>query len=207
MAMTAKGGMEERKVLAGMLQATAGHLSRTHVAALVAHPHAVRSALAAAADILTVGDREPHGVETIAGVAPTVVDLSEASRRLSARSRNSAPDGVAPESLLSSDELAARAGLKTRQSVHEWRKKGKIIGWQNARRGYVFPAGQLDGRNRPLQGLAHVAALFDDGYAAWVWLTTPLPSLEGALPLALLAEGQIQTVANAAKGDLQGDFG
>ncbi len=100
-----------------------------------------------------------------------------------------------------------RAGLKTRQSVHEWRKKGKIIGWQNARRGYVFPADQLDARNRPLQGLAHVAELFEDGYAAWVWLTTPLPSLEGALPLALLAEGQIQTVANAAKGDLQGDFG
>ena len=26
---------------------------------------------------------------------------------------------------------------------------------------------------------AHVAALFDDGYAAWVWLTTPLPPLGG----------------------------
>ena len=202
MALTAGGGMEEREALAGMLQAAAGHLSRTHVAALVAHPHAVRSALAAAADILTVGDREPHGVEMVAGVAPTVVDSSEASRRLSARSREGAP-----ESLLSSDELAARAGLKTRQSVHEWRKKGKIIGWQNARRGYVFPAGQLDGRNRPLQGLERVAKLFDDGYAAWVWLTTPLPSLEGTPPLALLAEGQIQLVANAARGDLQGDFG
>ncbi|MCY4212205.1 MAG: hypothetical protein OXF68_01095 [Gammaproteobacteria bacterium] len=98
-------------------------------------------------------------------------------------------------------------GLKTRQSVQEWRKEGKIIGWQNARWGYVFPVGQLDGRNRPLQGLAYVAALFNDGYAAWAWLTTPPPSLEGALPLALLAEGLIQTVANAAKGDLQGDFG
>ena len=202
MAMTAEGGMEEREALAGMLQATAGHLSRAHVAALVAHPHAVRSALAAAADILTVEDRERHGVEMVGGVAPTVVDSSEVSRRLSAHSLEGAQ-----ESLLSSDELATRAGLKARQSVHEWRKKGKIIGWQNARRGYVFPADQLDERNRPLQGLQYVAELFNDGYAAWVWLTTPLPSLEGTPPLALLAEGQIQRVANAARGDLQGDFG
>ena len=94
-----------------------------------------------------------------------------------------------------------------RQSVHEWRKKGKLIGWQNARRGYVFPADQLDGRNRPLRGFERVAALFEDGYTAWIWLTTPLGSLEGTPPLALLAEGQIRLVANAARGYLQGDFG
>ena len=32
---------------------------------------------------------------------------------------------------------------------------------------------------------------FDDGYAAWVWLTTPLPSLDGTTPLTLLAEGEV----------------
>ena len=85
--------------------------------------------------------------------------------------------------------------------------RAKIVGWQNARRGYVFPAGQLDGRNRPMPGLEGVAELFDDGYAAWVWLTTPLPSLDGATPLALLAQGQAERVTDAAKGDRQGDFG
>ena len=203
MASTAEGRIDEREALAGMLDDATARLSAAHVAALVAHPHLVCSALAAVAVVLTASDRERrHGVETVAGRAPTIVDASEASRRLSSRTH----DG-ASETLLSSDELAARAGLKTRQSVHEWRRKGKIVGWQNARRGYVFPAGQLDGRNRPLPGLKEVAELFGDGYAAWIWLTTPLPSLDGATPLVLLADGHAERVADAARGDRQGDFG
>lgn len=201
MTSTADGRMQEREALEGMLHDAAGRLSPVHVAALVAHPHAVRSALAAAADALTVGER-PHEFETVAGGAPIMVDASEANQRLSARTR----DGV-PETLLSSDELAARTGLKTRQSVHDWRRKGRIVGWQNAKRGYVFPAGQLDVQNRPLPGLEDVAGMFGDGYAAWVWLTTPLPSLDGAMPLTLLTEGEAERVADAARGDRQGDFG
>ena len=194
--------MRERDELEGMLHDAAGRLSPAHVAALVAHPEAVRSALAAAADALTATDRERRsGVETIAGPSVPAADAAEADRRLAARSR----DG-APETLLTSEELAARTGLRTRQSVHDWRRKGRIIGWQNARRGYVFPAEQLDGRNRPLAGLDRVAVLFGDGYAAWVWLTTPRPSLDGAPPLALLARGEVERVAEAAQGDRQGDF-
>ena len=45
-------------------------------------------------------------------------------------------------------ELAIKARLKSRQSVHDWhdwRRKGRLVGWRNARCGYVFPAVQLDG--------------------------------------------------------------
>ena len=112
----------------------------------------------------------------------------------------------APETLLTSDELASRVGLKTRQSVHDWLKKGRIVGWRGAKRGHVFPAGQLDARERPFDGLAGVVGLFDDGYAAWIWLTTELSSLDGAKPLTLLARGEIDRVAKAAEGDRQGDF-
>ena len=52
------------------------------------------------------------------------------------------------ENLLTSEEFASRAGLKTRQSVHAWLKKGRIIGWQGAKRGYVLPDGQFDERGR-----------------------------------------------------------
>ena len=201
MASSAEGRMRERNELEGMLHDAAGRLSAVHVAALVAHPEAVCSALAAAADALTAIDRERSRVDTIAGPASTTVDADEAERRLAARTR-----GGEPETLLTSEDLAARAGLRTRQSVHDWRRKGRIVGWQNARRGYVFPAAQLDERNRPLSGLDRVAGLFTDGYAAWVWLTTPRPSLDGAEPLALLARGEIARVADAARGDLQGDF-
>ena len=61
-------------------------------------------------------------------------------------------------------------------------------------------------QNRQLARLDRVTGLFADGYAAWVWLTTPRPSLDGAEPLALLARGEVERVAEAAQGDRLGDF-
>ena len=126
--------MRERDELEGMLHAAAGRLSAAHVAALVAHPEAVCSALAAAADALTAKDRERSRVDTIAGPASTTVDAGEVERRMTARTR-----GGAPEAVLTSEELAARTGLRTRQSVHDWRRKGRIVGWQNAQAGLCLP--------------------------------------------------------------------
>ena len=197
----ARVGGEKMRELEGVLHEAAGRLSPAHVAALVAHPDAVRSALAVAADVLTLDDAGRAALQTIGGAEPRRVDAEEAAGRLEARTRESST-----ETLLTSDELAARVGLKTRQSVHDWLKKGRIVGWRGARRGHVFPAGQLDERGRPFVGLDRVARLFDDSYAAWVWLTTELPSLDGATPLTLLAAGEIDRVAKAAEGDRQGDF-
>ena len=197
----ARVGGEKIRELESVLHEAAGCLSPAHVAALVAHPDAVRSALAVVADVLTLDDETGSGVEVIAGAEPVRVGAEEATAKLAARTRDSAP-----ETLLTSDELASRVGLKTRQSVDDWLKKGRIVGWRGARRGHVFPAGQLDERGRPFDGLDRVAGLFDDGYAAWVWLTTELCSLDGATPLTLLAGGEIDRVAKAAEGDRQGDF-
>ena len=197
----ARVGGEQARELEGMLHDAAGRLSPAHVATLVAHPDAVRSALAVAAEVLTREHTAQAGVETIAGAEPVRVSAGEAAERMAARTR----EGAA-ETLLTSDELAARVGLKTRQSVHDWLKSGKIVGWRGAKRGYVFPAEQLDDRGRPIQGLDRVVEGFEDGYAAWVWLTTELASLDGVTPLALLSDGQVSRVAKAAEGDRQGDF-
>ena len=197
-------GSADGKVLEleGVLHDAASHLAPAHVAALLAHPDAVRSALVVAAEVLSRngGDGET-GVETVEGAEPALVGAGEAERRLAARTREGAP-----ETLLTSEELAARLGLKTRQSVHDRLKKGRIVGWEGARRGYVFPAEQFDDRDRPLPGLDLVVGQFGDGYVAWVWLTTPRPSLDGETPLALLARGETERVADAAQGDRQGDF-
>ena len=125
----------------------AGCLSPAHVAALVAHPDAVRSVLAVAAAVLMLDGAGRPALESIGGDEPGRADAEEVARRLGART-----PGSASERLLTSDELAARVGLKTRQSVHDWLKKGWIVGWRGAKRGYVFPAGQLDGRGRPFDG-------------------------------------------------------
>ena len=196
----ARAGRQKVRELEGVLHEVAGSLSLAHVATLVAHPDAVRSALAVAAHMLTM-DANRRDVETISGAAPRLVEVDEANGRMAAHTRE-----VAHDALLSSDELAARLGLKTRQSVHDWLKKGRIVGWQGARRGYVFPENQFDERGRPIEGLDRVAGLVGDGHAAWAWLTTPRPSLDGAMPLTLLAAGEIDRVAKAAEGDRQGDF-
>ena len=125
MVSTAEGTIRERSELEGMLNDATGRLRPAHVAALVAHPEAICSALAAA-DALTEGDgeRRPE-VETITGPVLPTVDATETGRRLSARAR----DG-APQRPLTWEELAARTGLKTRQTVHDWRRKSRIVGWQ-----------------------------------------------------------------------------
>ena len=138
-------------------------------------------------------------------VTPTVHYPAARARKTRERLATRTREGGL-EALLTSDELAARVGLKTRQSVHDWLKKGRIVGWRGAKRGYVFPADQFDERGRPLEGLDRVVGLFGDGYAAWAWLTTELSSLDGAKPLTLLADGAIDRVAKAAEGDRQGDF-
>ena len=149
----------------------------------------------------------PHGeepdVESIGGsVEPGLVEAEEAARRLSERTLRS-DEGQ----LLNSDELAERLGLTSRQSVHNWLHKGKIVGWRGAKRGYVFPAGQLNDRGMPVDGLERVVPYFGDGFAAWIWLTTPRSSLDGAEPLTLLSQGECDRVVTAAAGDMQGDFG
>lgn len=196
----AQANTRDVEALTAVVHRAAKGLTPHAVAALIAHPDAVRSALAVAADALSTGD-SAGDVEVVGGVEPRLVDADEAGRRIAARTRSGRK-----EDLLTSDELAERAGLKTRQSVHDWLKKGRIVGWQTAKRGIVFPAGQLDDRGRPIKGLDRIVPCFEDGYAAWVWLTTPRPGLDGATPLALLRRGEIERVAAAAAGDAQGDF-
>jgi hypothetical protein len=146
------------------------------------------------------------------GGAPTIETITGDEMRLlrypdpQMISRWHTPSG-GDEELLTSDQLAARMGLKTRQSVHNWLRQRRVIGWRGAKRQYVFPADQIDERGRPLTGLEPIFAHFGDGYAAWVWLTTPLPALDGQEPLQLLRTGERDRVMVAVQGDMQGDFG
>ena len=160
------------------------------------------SALKAAAASLVQDAPQPGAVaEAVGHARARLVPVAEARRRMAERAGPGSP-----EALLSSDEVAMRLGLKTRQSVHDWRRKGRLLGWQGARRGYVFPAGQLDDRGRPLDGLQRIGDLFGDAYAAWVWMTTPKAALDDECPLALLAGGDVDRAVEIAEGDLQGDF-
>lgn len=195
----------DTETLINMLRAAAADLSPSVINALVARPDAVRGALAATGALLArdAAGRSTHDeIETIELVAEPSRSPEEVGRIVEARTIPYEPD----EEVLSSNEVAARLGLKSRQSVHDWLRKGKIVGWQTAKRGYMFPVRQLDERNRPIEGLGDIVALFEDAYAAWLWLTTPRNALDGEEPLAVLARGQRDRVIDAAEGRLQGDF-
>lgn len=188
--------------LTSVVEDAASNLSDSVVEALVAHPGAVVSALAVAGSALV--DRDAQGgpyIEAIGSEPSPLIDEAEAERRLAALTGPGKKEKV-----LTSDELAALAELKSRQTVHNWLKKGRLIGWESAKRGYVFPAAQLDSRRRPLVGLDRITPHFDDSYSAWLWLTTPSPALDGATPLSRLRKGHIDDVEAAAVGYGQGDF-
>ena len=132
----AQVGGERARELEGLLHEVAFHLSPAHVEALVAHPDAVRSALAAAADVLSMNDEERSGDETNTGNQAVHVRTEEATTRMAGQTGKGGP-----ETLLTSEELAKRMGLKTRQSVHEWLKKGRIVGLARCPAWPCFPCG------------------------------------------------------------------
>ena len=105
-AMTPTRGTETRE-LEDVLHDAAGRLSPIHVAALVAHPEAVRSALAAAADALSTGDRERRSsAEAIEGSVPLPVDTEEA-QSAPGRAHANGRTGDAPD--LGGDRGAGRS--------------------------------------------------------------------------------------------------
>ena len=196
---------QDKDTLISILRAAAADLSPGAVTALIAHPDALRGALAATGAVLA--RERVHGaardeVEIIGSSTEPSRSPEEVRYVVEERTVPYEPD----EEVLNSNEVAARLGLKSRQSVHDWLRKGKILGWQSAKRGYVFPARQLDERNRPIEGLGEIAALFEDTYVAWLWLTTPSNALRDDEPLRVLAGGERELVVDAAIGHLQGDF-
>lgn len=189
--------------LVSLLQQTVAALNRPAATALLAHPDALRSALAAVAQTL-LNEPLPEELTVIKGQPARLLGQAEAAKKLAERTHLAGYQG---DELLTSDEFAKRVGTRSRQSVHNWLKKGRIVGWQSTKRGFVFPADQLDERGRPLAGLEAVLSHFDGHYSAWRWLTDRHDALDGARPINLLRQSEDARVEAAARGYAQGDFG
>ncbi|MCY3933230.1 MAG: hypothetical protein OXH70_16105 [Acidobacteria bacterium] len=189
--------------LVSRLHESVAALGPTAVTTLLAHPDTIRSALATAVRV-HLDEPLAEEVETVAGPPAALLDHAEAERRLSRRTRAvQNEDGE----LLTTEEFARRAGARSRQSVHNWLRKGRIVGWEGAKRGFVFPAEQLDERGRPLNGLGGVVPHFEGRYSAWCWLRDRNGALDGARPIDLLRRNDVARVESAARGYAQGDFG
>jgi len=95
-------------------------------------------------------------------------------------------------------EIERLFGTK-RSTLHEWQKRGAIIGLLRGERKHVFPLAQfVDGR--PIEGMSDVVHTIGNPRVAWQWLIQPKPSINGT-PLERLKQGHTSQVVEAAERD------
>lgn len=138
----------------------------------------------------------PEEVGTGSGLGE-LVDIEEGRRRLAdyaipVRLEDWAGPVAGPS------EIEKRFGTK-RSTLHDWQKRGAIIGLLKGERKHVFPLAQfVDGR--PVEGMPQVTRIIRNPRAAWQWLIQPKPSIGGA-PLDRLKKGRLDEVLAAAERD------
>jgi hypothetical protein len=91
--------------------------------------------------------------------------------------------------MLSSDEMAHRLGV-TRDTVNCRREAGRLLALSGAKRGFRYPAWQLDQYGKPVVGLERVLAAAGDAWSAYRWLTNTHPELDNRSGLDALRKGQ-----------------
>lgn len=96
-------------------------------------------------------------------------------------------------------EIERRYGTR-RSTLHDWQKRGAIIGLLKGERKHVFPLAQLmDGR--PIEGMSQITRIIENSRTAWLWLTRPHPETGRQPPLDRLKQGRIDEVVAAAQRD------
>lgn len=126
-----------------------------------------------------------------------VVDLDEGRRRLADYATTvRLEDWAGP--VAGPSDIEKAYGTK-RSTLHDWQKRGAVIGLLKGERKHVFPLAQfVDGR--PVEGMSNVTTIIHNPRAAWQWLIQPKPSL-GSSPLDLLKAGHVDEVVAAAERD------
>ncbi|WP_372426217.1 helix-turn-helix domain-containing protein [Salinarimonas chemoclinalis] len=129
-----------------------------------------------------------------------------ALERARERGRTSAAVTLSSPDMLSAQEIAERLGV-TRMTVNAWRKAGRLIGLSGAKRGYRFPAWQLDEHGRPFAQLPRLLELLDgSGWAVHRFMTSPQPELGGSTGRDALGEGRGEAALQAAESIARGTF-
>lgn len=91
--------------------------------------------------------------------------------------------------MLSSDEMAHRLGV-TRDTVNRRREAGRLLALSGAKRGFRYPAWQLDQHGKPIVGLERVLTAVGDPWSAYRWLIATHPELDNRSGLDALRKGQ-----------------
>lgn len=126
-----------------------------------------------------------------------LLDIDDGRRRLAAYSTPARIEDWAG-AVAGPSEIEKAIGTK-RSTLHDWQKRGTIIGLLKGERKHVFPLAQfVDGR--PVRGMSDVTRIIGNPRAAWQWLIQPKPSI-GGTPIDRLKAGKIDEVVAAAEQD------
>lgn len=198
-ALTATG-----KIVAAV-SAAAAKLSIEQQREIVAHDQElIRAVEVAMSSLATKPDVEgmkiamPDTVEESQGAGMgKLVDIEEGRRRVAALAvPTSIEDWAGP--VAGPGEIEKIYGTK-RSTLHDWQKRGAVIGLLKGERKHVFPLAQfVDGR--PVQGMAEITKIIRNPRSAWQWLIQTKPSI-GGTPLDELKKGHLKKVVNAAEWD------
>lgn len=192
------------RVFAAVTAATA-RLAADQQRRIVADEHALAQAvevavagLVAEADVRLAPLPVGKSVEVSHGTGlPAPIDLDEGMRRLAAFAEPMRlEDWAGP--VAGPADIEKAFGTK-RSTLHDWQRRGAVIGLLKGERKHVFPLAQfVDGR--PVEGMAQLTRVIRNPRVAWQWLIGTKPSIGGA-PLDIMKHGRLDEVLAAAERD------
>ena len=133
-------------------------------------------------------------------------DLDAALQAARERGRLRAAEVLASEDMLGADAFAELLGV-SRVTVNAKRQRHEVLALDGARRGYRFPAWQLDENGKPFAAIAQLfERLGDSPWTVYRFLIQRHPELEGATALEALRRGRAEDVLEAADSVAAGAF-
>ena len=147
--------------------------------------------------------------KTKAGAATRAADDDDLDRALDAaraRGRLRASEILGGEEMLSADDFAELLGV-SRVTVNAKRQRHEVLALEGAKRGFRFPAWQVDENGKPFDVLPRLFELLGDSpWTVYRFLVQHHPELDGARAQDLLRRGRSTAVIEAAESVAQGAF-
>ena len=141
-------------------------------------------------------------VEKVPERSPELARSLEAARE---RGRLRASEVLAGGDMLSGGAFADMLGT-SRVTVNAKRQAGQLLGLEGAKRGYRFPAWQLDGDGKPYGELAALHNTLRAPWTVYRFLVQRQGGLDGLTGRQALERGKGADVLAAAEGIARGDF-
>ena len=150
---------------------------------------------------------EPLAAAPPIGAAEAIdEDLQRALEEARGRGRARAAEILAAEDMLSADKFAALLGT-TRMTVNTKRQNHQVLGLDGAKRGFRFPAWQVDEDGKPFSALPALFERLGGGpWSVYRFLVQAHPELGGLTGREALRRGKADLALEVAESISQGTF-